>query len=45
MLTVPVAAYSSASTVMNRVDATRLITTYVMPDRTWSGRPPRVMST
>jgi hypothetical protein len=45
MLTVPVAEYRNASAVMKSDDASRLMTTYVMPDRTWGGVPPRVIST
>ena len=45
MLTVPVEAYTKASAVTNSVDAIRLITTYVIPDRTCSRPPPSVSST
>ena len=45
MLTVPVAAYVNARAARNSTEATRLITTYVMPERTWSSRPPSVIST
>ena len=45
MLTVPVAAYVKARPIRNSTDATRLMTTYVMPERTCSSRPPSVIST
>ena len=45
MLTVPVDAYTKASAVTNKVEAIRLITTYVIPERTCSRPPPRVSST
>ena len=44
-LTVPVDAYVNARASRNRTDATRLMTTYVMPERTCSRRPPSVMRT
>ena len=36
MFTVPVAEYMNARAIRNSVDASRLITTYVMPERTCS---------
>ena len=45
MFIVPVAAYVKARASRNSTDAIRLITTYVIPERTCSSRPPSVMRT